>query len=171
MSINDLKLYGEEYTQPLINLYNKTGNSSLSGYLGEELKDVLFDGDGKLHFSTDKKVEDIEINSHGVVLTDSVLIKQVQKGRYNSSYRLYSWDVDDSKYTFISFDNNMALNRYYDTVQRFDVSLCGEDISSLFQEMGLSFESVSQIILNQTMNPMDVLFEQEVEEESKPYGI
>ncbi len=167
MNINDLKLYGDELTEPLLVLFKKTGNKSISGYLGEEFNDLLFDDDGKIHFSTIKNADGMKIDSHVVLLDNSILIKQTQKGNYSSSYRLYSWDIDNDRYTYISFDNPIALNRYYDTIKRFDISLCGEDISSLFQEMGLTFESINQILLNQSIDPMEVLFD----EDNKPLKI
>jgi len=169
MNIEELKQYGEDFTKPLVTLYQNTGNCTVSGFLGEELQDVYFDGDGKLFFSTHKESDEISIDSHGVVLTDSVLIRQVQKGRYQSSYRLYSWDVDQDMYTFISFDNGMTLKRYYDTIQRFGTDLCGEDISSVFQEMGLTFDHVNQILLNQKVSPIEKMLREEEEEEHIPY--
>ena len=167
MNIEELSQYGDDYVQPLVMLYKRVGNHSKDGYLGEKL-DVLFDGDGKLHYSTHKEINEGAVDSQGVVLGDSVLIKQVQRSHDLTSYRLYFWDTKKDMYTFLSFDNELSLNRYYDVIQRFGVSLCDEDISILFQEMGLTFESVNQILINQRNNPLDYMFEED-EEKSTPF--
>lgn len=166
MNIVDLNHYNDDCTLPIRNLYEKTGNSSISGYLGEELEKMGFDEEGHLHFSTHKEIEDGNIDSHGVVLDDSVLIKQRQLSHDMNSYRLYSWDVDKSMYTFLSFDNESSLNHFFNVIKRFGYSLCDDDISLLFQEMGLTFESVTQVLLNQKKNPLDAMFDEEVKEDS-----
>ena len=163
MNINELSQYGE-YTRPLVQLYETVGNRSIDGYLGENLEDVVFDGEGKLHFSTHKEVEETSIDSHGVILSDGVLIEQTQKGRSFTSHRLYSWDTENNQYTYLAFDHLFAMKRFYDVIQRFDAVLCGDDISQQFQEMGLSFENVTQILLNQKVSPLDRMFEEEEKE-------
>ena len=95
-----------------------------------------------------------------------VLISQTVKSSSDTSYRLYSWDVNNECYTLLSFDREFALKRYYDVIKRFNVNLNGDDVSSLFKEMGLTFDNVIQILLNQKVNPIDRMFYEEQTEES-----
>ena len=165
MKINELSQYGD-YTTPLLHLYEMVGNHAKDGYLGESLEDVLFDGEGNLHFSTHKEIEEGIVDSNGVVLGQNVMIKQTHKGHDFTSHVIYYWDVEKGMYTFLSFDNPMSMNRFFEVTGRFDANLCSEDISHLFQEMGLSFESVTQILLRQKYNPLDKMFEEEEQHSS-----
>ena len=160
MNINELNQYGD-FAHPLEVLYKKTGNCSANGYLGEKLQDVSFDTEGRLEFSTHKEVDDVVVDSKGAVLSDSILVKQTQKGHSFTSCQLYSWDVSQNKYTFLAFDNEDSLNQFYSVIKRFDANLCDEDVSSLFQEMGLTFESVIQVLLNQERSPIEGMFEEQ----------
>ena len=168
MNIGELNL-GDEYTNHstylLGRLEKNTGNCVMNGFLGEDFLDLSFDEEGRLEFSSCKEVDDVVIHSLGVALSDSVLIRQEEQDHSSSFYRLYSWDVDNNIYTFLGFDSKDALDRYFDVVKRFDICLCGEDISTLFQEMGLTFESVTQVLLNQKVDPLQRMFDEEMDEE------
>ena len=146
MNIHELSQYGDD-TLPLQQLYKNVGSCVMNGYLGDSIDELSFDEEGKVTFSTHKDLGDRAVDSKGVVLSNSILIKQVEKGNDLTSYRLYSWDVDESKYTFLSFDSASSLNRFFEVIKGFDACLC-DDISTLFQEMGLSFEPVTQVITN-----------------------
>ena len=166
MKIEELNQYGD-FGQPLIQLYQRVGNRSTTGYLGEDLK-VQFDSDGRVQYNTHKELDEMNVDSQGVLLNDSILIKQVQRGHDFSSYRLYSWDTSENMYTYISFDQETALNRFFGVIKRFDANLCVDDISSSFQNMGLSFDNVNQILLKQRPNPLDWMLEEE-EEKRAPF--
>ncbi len=164
MNIDELGLYEEDFAIPLVELHKQTGNSLVSGYLGEKLNDAYFDSSGFFRFSTHKEMDDSVVDTKGIILSDSVLLSQIIKGHEDTSYRLYSWDVDDGCYTFLAFDKEFAMKRYFDVISRFNANLNRDDISSLFKEMGLTFDNVTQILLNQKINPMDMMFEEEMEE-------
>ena len=166
MNINDLSIYDEKFAAPLVKLYKDTGNVISSGYLGEKFNDAYFDGNGRFNYSTHKESDEAVIDSHGIILDESVLISQTVKSSSDTSYRLYSWDVNNECYTLLSFDREFALKRYYDVIKRFNVNLNGDDVSSLFKEMGLTFDNVIQILLNQKVNPIDRMFYEEQTEES-----
>lgn len=159
MNIDELNQYGE-FALPLEKQFKRNGSCPMNGYLGEDMK-VSFDEEGRLEFSTQKTVEGSEVDSKGVALSEGVLVKQTQKSPASNSYRLYSWNEEGDRYTFLAFDSQRALDQYYKVLKRFNASLCDDDISTMFQEMGLSFESVTQVLLNQERNPMDAMFEEE----------
>ena len=161
MRVQELCHYAEQFTKPLRLLYENTGNSFISGFLGEELNNVMFDEEGRVHFETHKEFEEESIDSVGVVLKNSILIKQTQKSHDFVSYRLYSWDVFQNQYTFIAFDQPMVMNRFYDSVAKFQFNLCQKDIIMLFQQMGLTLENVIQILVNQKNIYSPIPFEEE----------
>ena len=169
MNINELNQFGEECTRPLTTFYKRTGNCMMNGFLGDSLQNVSFDEDGRLQFSSLKEGE-TTVDTKGVVLSDSILLKQTVKEEGSTGYRLYSWDVDEDRYTFLSFDNPMTMNRYFDVIKRFDSNLCDEDISLLFQEMGLKFESVNQVLLNQKYRSVDFGSNEE-KDQKRPFGM
>ncbi len=163
MKIRDLSQYGEDFTKPLTKLYDYVGNTPTNGFLGEDLHDVFFDEEGRIHYSTHKETEDTRIDSNGVVLGNSVLVGQTQNGRELTVHRIYSWDIDSMEYTMLEFDNSFALNHFFNTITRCNANLCDKDITLSFREMGLTLESVTNIVLNQKANPMDKLFDMENE--------
>ena len=166
MNINDLSIYDEKFAIPLVKLYKNTGNSLISGYLGEKFNSAFFDEFGRFNFSTHKELDEAAVDSRGIIIgDDSVLISQKVKGSADTSYRLYSWDTNEECYTLLSFDREFALDRYYDVVKRFNVNLNGDYVAYLFKEMGISFDNVIQILLNQKTNPIDKMFDEEMEKE------
>ena len=152
-------------------LEKNAGNCIMDGFLGEDFLDLSFDDEGRLQFMSNKKIDDTSIDSIGVVLSDSVLIRQVEQNSILRSYRLYSWDVDRNLYTFLEFDDKSSWNHFFDVIKRFDICLCGGDISSQFQEMGLTFESVTQILLNQRVDPLSRMFDDEFSEEKRSISL
>ena len=161
MNVIDLEVFQNESTWPVQKLYEKTGSCKMNGYLGEDLKDPYLDENGLFCFSTHKEVEDTVIDSFGTAYKDSVLIKQTSKSYTGTDYSLYSWDASQGKYTFLGFDDPNALDRFYDRIRKFGINLCDEDVTLLFREMGLTLENVTNILLNQERNPMDMMFDDE----------
>ena len=156
MKIEELIFYGDSIAKPLIDLYHETGNTAISGYLGEELKDLNINSRGDLSFYTVKEKEEMTITSDVVSYGSSVLIAEEQKGHDNTNYRMYSWDTNEMQYVFIEFDNPMSMRDFFKVIPRFNKSLCEDDISTTFQKMGLRFDNVTQIRLNQKVNPNSI---------------
>ena len=166
MTITELEQVQDECTLPLRTLYQQTGDRLVSGFLGGEIERLELDEDGHLFFSTHREREEVQTDSRGVILDTSILIKQRQKGREDSFYRIYSWDLDAKQYTMLSFDGESSMNRFFNVMKRFDMNIGGEDITEVFRDMGLTFDSVNQILLNQSVNPMDELFVPDPPEDS-----
>ncbi len=146
-------------------LCNKTGNCSMNGYLASSLVDCSFDENGVLEFYSCKKDESGTTDSIGCVLDDSVLIKQVQKGELSDYSRLYSWNVEDGVYTYLEFDDKSALNTFYNRIKRMGVNLCDDDLSTSLQGMGLTFDNVTKVLINQKVDPLMSMFDEEKKSE------
>ena len=151
-------------------IYLTTGNCIMNGFLGEDILETRLNDEGNVEFLSSKKRDEGVVDSTGVVLEDSVLIKQVDQGESNTYYKLYSWDVETGTYTFLGFDNQNSLNHFYNVIKRFGMNLCSEDISSSLGEMGLTFDNVTQVLLNQSVDPISRMFDEEMEKETRKSG-
>lgn len=151
-------------------IYLISGNCIMNGFLGENLVGTNYDDDGNFEFVSSKKNDEGVVDSVGVVLDDSVLIKQVDQGETNTYYKLYSWDVESGTYTFLAFDSQNSLNHFYNVIKRFGMNMCSKDISSSMGEMGLTFDNVTQVLLNQSVDPISRMFDEEMEKEQREQG-
>lgn len=163
MNISELKsnkrLDGSDISKLEV-LCSKTGNCSMNGYLESSLVDCSFDENGLLEFYSCKKNENGSVDSIGCVLDDSVIIKQIQKGRLSDYCRLYSWDIDEGVYTYLEFDEKSALNTFYSRIKRMGINLCDQDLSTALQDMGLTFDNVTQVLIKQKVDPLTVMLEE-----------
>lgn len=169
MNISEFRMNedGEQSIERLERLRDDTGNCIMNGFLTDSVSSCNFDSNGLLEFTSHKEKDGTSISSVGVVLSDSILIRQTQKGEVSSYYSLYSWDDKDGSYTYLSFDNGDILKEYYERIKRMGISLCNEDVSDAFKAMGLSFENVTQVLLNQKVDPIQRMFDEELETYSK----
>lgn len=151
-------------------IYLISGNCIMNGFLGEDFLVTEYDDNGNFVFATSKKSDEGVVDSIGAVLDDSVLIKQVDQEESNTYYKLYSWDVESGTYTYLAFDNQNSLNHFYNVIKTFGKNIVFEDISSAFIEMGLSFDNVTQVLLNQSVDPISRMFDEEMERETKLQG-
>lgn len=148
----------------LSSLLDKNGSCSMNGYLGSSNVKLSFDDAGILEFETRNEADDFVTESWGAVLSDGVVIKQVQKNSQVSYNQLFSWDVDSNSYTYLVFDNMQSMNDCYDKIKAFDVNLNKVDISSTFAELGISFDDVAQVLLNQKVDSVASLVDEAVSE-------
>ena len=151
-------------------IYLISGNCIMNGFLGEDLLGTNLDDNGNFEFMSSKKSDEGVVDSVGVVLEDSILIKQVDQEESNTYYKLYSWDVETGTYTYLSLENQNSLNHFYNVIKRFGKNLCDEDISSSLAEMGLTFDTVTQVLLNQNVDPIERMFDEEMEKEENVQG-
>ncbi len=148
----------------LANLLEKNGSCSMNGYLGTSNINFLMDDSGVLEFETINTNSEYITKSRGAVLSDCVIIKQVQEKDRSSYNQLFAWNTADNSYTYIVFDNYQSLDDCYEKVKAMDVNLAKEDISSKFAEMGISFDSVAQVLLNQKVDSVASLVEEATSE-------
>ena len=173
MSLYQLKSTGsipECEADALEKIYLISDNCIMNGFLGDESLKTAIDDYGDFVFATSKESDDGVVDSTGVVFDDSVLIKQVEHGESNTFYKLYSWDIESGTYAFLSFDNQESLNHFYNVIKRFGKNIGSEDISSSLGEMGLTFDNVTQVLLNQSVDPIARMFDEEMEKEEKLQG-
>lgn len=164
MNISEFRTSEEDVgcsIERLEELCNNAGNCVMNGFLRDSVDACKFDFNGVLEFSSNRERDGLSISSKGAVLPNGILIKQTQKSDEANYYNLYSWNKDGDSYTYLSFDNVDVLNRYYDVIKRFGYNLCDEDITDLFKEMGLSFDNVTQVLLNQKVDPIQIMFDEE----------
>ena len=157
MRISDVNKY-VDYNEKVVKdayvltkLLLETGDSSKSGYLDDSITNMSLDSLGNLQFESYREKDGRIISSLGVVFNDCVLIKQQEKVGKRNYYQLYSWDVNDKCYTYISFDNELPMNECFDKLRLSEVNLHNEDISLKFDELGISFDDIAQVRLHQNM--------------------
>lgn len=135
----------------LTKLLSETGDSSKSGYLDDSITGMSLDEFGNLQFESYREKEGRVIKSTGVVFNDCVLIKQDEKVGKRNYYQLYSWDVNNKCYTYISFDTEEPMINCFNKLRTAQVNLHNEDISLKFAELGISFDDIAQVRLHQNM--------------------
>lgn len=159
-----LEKAGERESNVLTNLLEKNGSCAMNGYLGETNIKFTIDNNGVFEFATTNQLENNETKSQGAILSDGVVIKQVQKTDRSSYNQLYAWNIDDNSYTYIVFDNNSSLDDCYEKTKAMDINLAKEDLSSKFAEMGISFDNVAQVLLNQKVDSVSSMVEEATRE-------
>ena len=153
MNINEVtNIDCHEQLAVLKRLLGNTGNCAMNGYLGDSVSGVSITSNGNVEFSSNKKDDSTLVNSKGTVLSDSVVIKQEQTIGNRVYYQVFSWDLAEDVYTYIAFDDSESMNACYEKIKTFDVNLCREDISTKFVEMGIAFDHMAQILLNQSVH-------------------
>ena len=146
-------------------LYDATGSCFENGFLGENFTYFNFDDNHIFEYATKCDRKGSVVESRGASLMDSVLVKQTQTNDDLITYYLYSWDTNKNVYTVLTVENEYYLNQYYDQMKKMNVNLCDGDISLNFEKMGLTFDGVHKVLLNQPFNPMDSFFEDDEKEE------
>lgn len=70
------------------------------------------------------------------------------------------------------FDNKKSLMECFETVKDNDTNLCKNDVFSTFTEMGISFDNIAQVLLNQSNPELASMFEDsyvDINESKKTY--
>lgn len=165
MNINEIKnsylmVERQKEIGALCDLVDKNGSCSLNGYLGTANIEFSFDDMGSLEFETESKNSEVLTKSKGVVLDDCVVIRQVQNSDNMSYNQLISWNCPDNSYTYLSFDNFKAMDDCYEKIKVGEVNLAKEDISLKFAELGISFDNVAQVLLNQKVDMLTSMVEE-----------
>lgn len=144
--------------ESLINLYNNSGNCDMNGYLGDSVDTVSFDKNGLLEFSSHKKNNQLDIYSKGAILDSGIIIGQVQNNDEKSINQLYAWNKECTEYTYVIFDSFDVLKKCYEQVKKYNVDLTNGNISTLFSKIGISFENIAQVLLNQKVDELNLMF-------------
>lgn len=156
----------------LKSMCDNTGNNKYNGFISDMIYNVQFDDKGRMEFLSSKEVDGVNYDSVCTLLSDSFLVAQVEKDSKHSLYQLYSWDVNDKLYTYVVFDNKKSLMECFETVKDKDTNLCKNDIFLTFTEMGISFDNIAQVLLNQSNPELASMFEDsyvDINESKKTY--
>lgn len=154
----------------LTKLLSETGDTSKSGYLDDSITGMNLDEYGNLQFNSYREKDGRIISSTGVVYNGCVLIKQEEKVGTRNYYQMYSWDVDNKCYTYISFDNLEPMINCFNKLRSAQVNLHNEDISLKFVELGISFDDIAQVKLHQDIKSFsldDMLRDRVVNQENE----
>ena len=112
---------------------------------------------GKVRVTTHND-DGVIVDSTGCILNHSILIKQVEKKGEITFYHLYSWDIEDSNYTHIVFDNGNALDDCYSKVKDADMNLSRGDIVDNLNSIGINMEHVTHVLTDQNKDTLTDMF-------------
>jgi len=158
MNVVDCK-YENGDTGLLKQLYNNSGSCIMNGYIGDAAPIFSLDSNGCLEFETNKKIGDNYTKSKGAILSNSIAIKQLDKKGDRDYYQLFSWDVDNSMYSYILFDNIESLDDCYNKIKENNICLCNTDVTGFFKNNNISFDNVSQILVDQKVDSVSSMLD------------
>lgn len=159
MNAIDWESYNNDNIGVLRILYKNSGSCVMNGYLGDSVSSFSLDENGNLEFASNKTIGDITTSSTGAILTDSVLIKQIDKQKDRIHHQLFSWDVPRNRYSYLLFSDEKSLNDCYEKLKNNDICLCGNDVPTIFKNHDISFDNISQILLDQNVDSINAMFE------------
>ena len=160
MNIIDAKeLYTEseqlEKLDKLCDFYKKIGDDVTAGYLGSAVTNIRFDDNSNLEFQTLHKSSDLETLSTGALLDDGVVIKQIQRNSKGNYFQLFSWSKDFSKYTYLLFDDMLAMDSVYNILKGANANLCTEDFSECLRSLNIPVDNILQVKENVKVDTVD----------------
>lgn len=167
MNISDVKnlVSGASYEKEievLENIYEYAGDCQMNGYLGSSVLSISKDRKGKVEFDSFFEGEYASFESTGVVLSESVVIKQYQRQDEKVLYQLYVWKKDGSCYSYIAVENDDVLQKLYKGLKNIDCQILDGDIHKILEDVGVSLDEVmdirtSQEVVQQSIDVQDVL--------------
>ena len=159
MNTIDWESYNNDNIGVLKTLYKNSGSCVMNGYLGDSISEFSLDENGNLEFSSSKKNGENNVLSVGVILDNSVLIKQNENQKDRVHYQLFSWDVPGNQYSYLLFSDEKSMNDCYEKLKNNNICLCGSDVSNIFKKYDISFDNISQILLDQKVDSVEAMFE------------
>ena len=135
----------EEKINVLENISERVGDCAEIGYLGSSVSNISYDEFGKVEFQSERNTNGLVIKSTGAVLDDSVIIMQVQEGNGSKLLQLYSWKLDGSKYTYLTFDSFLALEKAYVEIKKSNKGFLAENLDRDLQEIGISYRDIMDV--------------------------
>ena len=168
MDLFEMKNSGMNESKKIEELYQKTGNCPMNGYLEDANYQV---DDHYLTYTSEKMIGDLTTSSLGIVLKNGICVKQIQRNEQMQYPQMFFWDSSKGEYTYIAFDSEEALQSAFDRVKSFDINLCEGDISEELRYMNISFDNISQVLVHQKVDPISIMMEetQTKKEEINPF--
>ena len=150
MNISDIKnlVSGASYEneiEVLENICEYAGDCQINGYLGSSVLSISKDRKGRVEFESCFEGEYSTFESTGVVLSESVVIRQCQRQGEKELYQLYVWKKDGSCYTYIAVDTEDVLQTLYNGLKKMDCQFLDGDIHQVLEEIGVSLNDVMDI--------------------------
>lgn len=135
----------EEKVDVLETITERVGDCVEIGYLGSSVSNISYDEFGNVEFQSEKKAKDIVTKSSGTVLDESVIIMQVQESDTSRLLQLYSWKKDGSKYTYLTFDSLLALEKAYCEIKKQNKGFLAENLDADLQDVGVSYRDIMDV--------------------------
>lgn len=150
MNISEVKnlIEGASYEnkiQTLEDICERVGDCQELGYLGSAVSNICYDDLGILEFQSEKVSSDLIIKSTGAILEESVVIKQIQESDSCRLLQLYSWKLDGSKYTYLTFDSKLALEKAYSQMKKYNIGFLAENLDDDLQKMEIGYRDIMDI--------------------------
>ena len=135
----------EEKISILENISDRVGDCAEIGFLGSSVSTISYDELNNVEFQSKKNINGLSIKSTGAVLEESVVIMQVQESSNSKLLQLYSWKLDGSKYTYLTFDSFLALEKAYLEIKKCNKGFLAENLDSDLQDIGISYRDIMDI--------------------------
>lgn len=150
MNISEVKslVEGASYEEKITifeNISERVGDCSEIGFLGSSVSTISYDEFNNVEFQSEKNTNGLLIKSTGAVLENSVIIMQVQENDNSKLMQLYSWKLDGSKYTYLTFDSFLALEKAYLEIKKCNKGFLAENLDSDLQEIGISYRDIMDV--------------------------
>lgn len=150
MNIREVKnlVEGASYEQKveiLENITERVGDCLEIGFLGSSVSNISYEENGFVEFESEKITSNSITRSTGAVLDESVVIMQIQEGENTRLIQLYSWRIDGSKYTYLTFDSVLALTKAYDQIKKLNKCFLAENIDDDLADIGVSYRDIMDI--------------------------
>ena len=154
----------EEKIQILENICQRVGDCLENGYLGSAVANISYDEFDKVEFQSEKVIDDTVIKSVGAVLENSVIIMQVQTSENKKLYQFYSWELDASRYTYLTLDSVLALKNAYIEAKRKNIDFLAENLDIYLNELGISYRDVMDV-------KVAIRMEKQISDEIEPFVV
>jgi hypothetical protein len=135
----------EEKINILENISERVGDCFEIGFLGSSVSTISYDEFNNVEFQSEKNTNGLMIKSTGAVLDNSIIIMQVQESSNSKLLQLYSWKLDGSKYTYLTFDSFLALEKAYLEIKKCNKGFLAENLDSDLQEIGISYRDIMDV--------------------------
>lgn len=135
----------EEKINVLEDISERVGDCQEIGFLGSSVSNISYDEFEKVEFESEKVIDSVVTKSKGTVLDESVVIMQIQESNNSKLLQLYSWKVDGSKYTYLTFDSVLALEKAYCEMKKCNKGFLAENLDADLQELGISYRDIMDV--------------------------
>lgn len=153
----------EDKIEVLENICEYAGDCLENGYLGSSVSNISYDEFGRVEFQSEHYSKEITTTSIGAVLDNSVVIMQVQKSDNCKLLQLYSWKIDGSCYTYLTFDSVLALEKAYNEIKKQNKEFLASNLDGDLHDVGISYRDIMDVKVAIRVQRQEQLQQQEIE--------